>query len=453
MDDYYAMVGIFRSSKTYYGTAVGPDNQLGGELIHLPKSLDLPVFYKAMNPEEIIRLKQDKIDLIAKENEAKAKAAQAAKEGKDPSEFFSLQMAVGNIWRKGAIDGKLALVDEKGNPNAMCMGVTEGEKIENSPVYERGELATPRESKVPRGFPEVVQLSDPPEIPASESGRLQYAQWLTHPDHPLTARVIANRVWNHLFRTGLVRTTDNFGFNGERPSHPELLDYLALKLVNEHKWSVKGLIRELVLTRSYRQSSDFRETSFLKDPENRLLWRMSKRRLDAEEIRDAMLFVAGDLDLTRPVASLIGRTGDRNAALLPFAKNIPADLDGSVHRSVYLPVVRDRLPDVLELFDFAESSLVTGHRETTNVPMQALYFMNSVFVEERSTSFAQRVTTDAGNENKARIGTAFQLCFNRLPTPEESALAREFFESTSGPDSLKRYCQALLSTATFRNLD
>ncbi|MDF1741075.1 MAG: PSD1 and planctomycete cytochrome C domain-containing protein [Verrucomicrobiales bacterium] len=453
MEDYYAMVGIFRSSKTYYGTAVGPDNQLGGDLIHLPDSLDLPVFYKAIKPEKVAELKQEKIDLIEKENEARKKAEQAVKEGKDPSEFFSLQMAIAGLWRKGAIDGQLSLVGEEGNPNTMCMGVTEGEEIKNSPVYERGELATPLESEVPRGFPEVVQLSDPPEIPDDESGRLQYAEWLTHPDHPLTARVLANRVWKHLFRTGIVRTTDNFGFNGERPSHPDLLDHLALQLVTEHKWSVKGLIRELVLSRSYRQSSDFRESAFLKDPENRLLWRMSKRRLDAEEIRDAILFVSGDINLTRPVASIIGRTGDRNAALLPFAKNIPADLDGSVHRSVYLPVVRDRLPDVLELFDFAESSLVTGDRETTNVPMQALYFMNSDFVEERSTSFAQRVKSDAGSEREAQFKAAFQRCFNRRPDSEEIVLATEFFSNEPGPDSLKRYCQALLSTATFRNLD
>lgn len=453
MEDYYAMVGIFRSSKTYYGTAVGPDNQYGGDLIHLPESLDLPVFYKAMKPGEVEKLKQEKIDLIAKEDAAKAKAAQALKEGKDPSEFFSLQMAIGGLWRRGAIDGALARVDENGKPRVMCMGVTEADEIKDSPIYERGELATPGESTVPRGFPKVVQLSGAPEIPGGESGRLQYAQWFTHRDHPLTARVLANRVWKHLFRTGLVRTTDNFGYNGERPSHPELLDYLAIQLVDEHEWSVKGLIRELVLSRTYRQSSDFREPAFLKDPENRLLWRMSKRRLDAEEIRDAMLFVAGDLDVKRPVASLIGRTGDRNAALLPFEKNIPADLDGSVHRSVYLPVVRDRLPDVLELFDFAESSLVTGHRETTNVPMQALYFMNSAFVEERSTYFAKRVAREAGSDIDAQIGAAFQRCFNRLPSPEETALAREFFNDTAGADSLKRYCQALLSTATFRNLD
>lgn len=451
MEDYYSMVGIFRSSKTYYGTIVGPDNQLGGDLIHLPKSLGLPVFNQAMKQEEIAKLKQEKTDLIAKEKEAIANADQARKEGKDPAEFFSLQMAIGNIWRKGAIDGKLSLVDAAGEPNVMCMGVTEAEEIKSSRVYERGDLATPRDPEVPRGFPEVVQLSSPPAIPDQESGRLQYAQWLTHPDHPLTARVMANRVWKHLFRTGIVRTTDNFGFNGARPSHPELLDYLAGQFVNEHDWSVKSLIRELVLSRTYRQSSTYRESAFLNDPENRLLWRMSKRRLDAEEIRDAMLSVAGDIDLKRPVGSLIAKTGNRNAALLLFAKNVPADLDGMRHRSVYLPVVRDRLPDVLELFDFAESSLVTGHRETTNVPMQALYFMNSTFADERARSFAKRVKTQIKNDDE--IETAFQLCFNRPPDSEETKLGRQFSSAAKGPDALKHYCQALLSTASFRNLD
>jgi hypothetical protein len=451
MDDYYAMVGIFRSSKTFFGTAVGPDNQFGGELIHLPKTVGLPVFNKPMEAEAVAKLKQDKIDLIANEKEAMAKAAQAHKEGKDPSEFFSLQMAIGNIWRKGGIDGKLALVNEEGEPNVMCMGVTEAQGIKKSPVYERGELAAPSDRKIERGLPKVIQLSSPPEIPEGESGRLQYAEWLARPDHPLTARVMANRIWKHLFRTGIVRTTDNFGYNGERPSHPELLDYLALQLANEHDWSIKALVRELVLSRAYRQSSDYRGSAFLKDPENRLLWRMSKRRLDAEEIRDAMLSVSGDLDERRPAGSLIARTGDRNAALLPFAKNIPADLDGATHRSVYLPVVRDRLPDVLELFDFAESSLVTGQRETTNVPMQALYFMNSSFVEDRATSFAKQVAS--GSKKGARVEEAFRLCFNRPSAPEERKLARTFFKRAEGQDALKRYCQALLSAAEFRNLD
>tara|TARA_R110000850_G_scaffold272306_1_gene407350 strand:- start:536 stop:1522 length:987 start_codon:yes stop_codon:yes gene_type:complete len=328
--------------------------------------------------------------------------------------------------------------------------------MEDQPIYDRGDISQPKEGLIPRGFPEVIVMDDPPLVQESGSGRLELAQWLTHPDHPLTARVLANRVWRHLFGVGLVRTMDNFGYNGERPSHPELLDFLALRLVEEHQWSVKGLIREVVLSQSYRQSSDYREDCFLKDPENRLVWRVPKQRLEAEAIRDAMLTASGELDAQRPEGSLIARLGDRNAALLGFAKGVPADLDGNTHRSVYLPVVRDRLPDVLELFDFAETSLVTGNRETTNVPTQALYLMNSEFVGARAAALAEQVK---GLDRDAAIRAVFERCLSRPPDETEVAMAEAFFEtaaagSSGGLDNcLKQYCQAVLSTAEFRNLD
>ncbi|MGK0189959.1 MAG: hypothetical protein ACI9R3_005778 [Verrucomicrobiales bacterium] len=450
MRDYYALAGIFRSSKTFIGTAVGPDNQTGGELIHLPKTLELPVFNKAIKLEDVEKLRAEKADVLAKQEIAQKKAEEARKAGKDPTEFFSLGMAVGNIWKVGRIDGELAKVNAAGEPHVMCMGVTDRDEAIDSPVYERGEIAHPGDAPVPRGFPEVVEVTNSPQIPDDVSGRLQLAKWLTHPGHPLTARVMANRVWKHLFGVGIVRTTDNFGYNGERPSHPELLDYLALQLRSEYDWSVKKLIREIVLSRSYRQSSDYREAAFLQDPENRWVWRVSKRRLDAEEIRDAMLAVTGELDVKRPVGSLIGRIGNQNAALLVFDKRVAADLDGTVTRSVYLPVVRDKLPDVLELFDFAESSLVTGNRETTNVPMQALYFMNSAFVEQRADAFAKRVRTE--EDGGSLIEMAFEICLNRTPDAEELEMAEAFTNSVDA-DKLKRYCQALLSTAEFRYLD
>jgi len=244
-----------------------------------------------------------------------------------------------------------------------------------------------------------------------------------------------------------VRSTNNFGYNGERPSHPELLDYLALQLMLEHEWSVKSLIQEVVLSRAYRQSSDYRERAFLKDPENRLVWRHSKRRLEAEAIRDAMLKAAGG----RPEGSLVARLGDKNAALLGFAKGVPADLDNSVHRSVYLPVIRDRLPDVLELFGFAEASLVTGNRETTNVPTQALYLMNSEFVTARARVLAALVE---GKKRNEAIKQVFLRCLSRRPDEAEIAIAEKFFAKTSeSEDAMRLYCQAILVTAEFRNLD
>lgn len=337
------------------------------------------------------------------------------------------------------------------------MGVMDRQRIINSPLLERGEINKPGRP-VPRRFPQIIEIADAANIPARQSGRLEFARWLTHPDHPLTARVMANRVWRHLLGAGLVRTMDNFGFSGERPSHSELLDTLAVRFM-EDGWSVKKLVREIVLSRTYRQSSSYREDAFRTDPENRFLWRTSKRRLDAEAIRDAMLVVAGELDTARPVGSLVAtKIGDRPISLIGLDPNIPADLDGSRHRSVYLPVLRDRLPDVLDLFDFAEPSLVTGDRETTNVPVQALYLMNSSFVQSRAAGLANRVQREVDGHEQ-RLRHAFVLCFSRAPDAEESKLAVAFFESAKNltaeqyQQHFVSYCQALLATAEFRNLD
>jgi hypothetical protein len=290
---------------------------------------------------------------------------------------------------------------------------------------------------------------------------LELARWLTDPQHPLTSRVFVNRVWQKLFGTGLVRTVDDFGATGEPPSHPQLLDTLAVEFV-EDGWSLKRLVRRLVLTRAYRQASDYREDAFMRDPENRLLWRMPKRRLPAEAIRDSMLVVSDELDVTRPEGSLVGVTIlDKPISLIGLDKRLPKDLDGTRHRSVFLPVIRDRLPDVLELFDFAEPSLVTGDRETTNVPVQALYLMNSDFVQERAQGFASRLAQEAHSDVET-IELGFQLCYSREPDDVERERALAYLRSASSlpgstptaeADRLTSFCQALLCTAEFRNID
>ncbi len=454
MEDYYGLAGIFRSSKTYFGTRVAPNNQRGGDLIALPRREGQVIPNKSVPKKRVEKLKAELVALNRDEKESKAAAMKARLEGGDPLKFFSLQKALRIIWRRGAIEGELKSVDEEGRALPLAMGVTEGVTIGDAPLLERGEIKRPKAS-VPRGFPEVMAIPAGTKIPQDQSGRLELAQWLTHPDHPLTARVMVNRIWRHLLGTGIVATMDNFGFNGERPSHPALLDHLALQFI-ESEWSVKAMIREIALSRTYRQSSDHREDAFLADPDNRLLWRASKRRMDAESIRDAMLAVSGFLDFNRPRASLIGHLGHRPVSLLAFAKGVPSDLDGSDHRSVYLPVVRDRLPDVFELFDFAEPSLVTGDRETTNVPLQALYLMNGPFVSKQSVRLARRVTAKA-ESTKKRVELAIALCFNRAPDKAELELAHAFFaQPVAKEDPAKAwqtYCQALLATAEFRNLD
>ena len=459
MQDYYALSGVFASTKTYFGTAVSPSNRIGGDPLVLPLGADAPILHPSIGKQRVEQLKTQLASLKKEQQDRLAAAMKARRSGGDAEKEFSIRDALRIFWTTGGIEGQLEKVDESGQALPLAMGVIDRQRIINSPLLERGEINKPGRP-VPRRFPQVIELSDAPQVPARHSGRLEFARWLTHPDHPLTARVMTNRVWRHLFGAGLVRTMDNFGFSGERPSHPELLDTLAVRFMADG-WSIKKLVREIVLSRTYRQSSAYREDAFRTDPENRLLWRASKRRLDAEAIRDAMLVVAGELDSARPVGSLVGtKIGDRPISLIGLDPNIPADLDGSKHRSVYLPVLRDRLPDVLDLFDFAEPSLVTGDRETTNVPVQALYLMNSSFVQSRATALANRVQREADGHEQ-RLRHAFVLCFSRAPDAEETKLAAAFFDqnqvnSDNDQQSQKlfaSYCQALLATAEFRNLD
>jgi hypothetical protein len=179
---------------------------------------------------------------------------------------------------------------------------------------------------------------------------------------------------------------------------------------------------------------------------------MPKRRLEAEVIRDAMLLVSGELDLKRPGGSLVATVvGDRPISLIGLIDKLPRDLDGSIHRSVYLPVIRDRLPDVLNLFDFAEPSLVTGERETTNVPVQAFYLMNSSFVQQRAKRLAARLQEETSDNNQL-IERAFELCFSRAPIEDEREQSRAFLDNDDDVTMLS-FCQAMLCTAEFRNLD
>ncbi len=459
MQDYYALSGVFASTKTYFGTAVSPSNRIGGDPLVLPLGANAPILHPSIGKQRVEQLKAQLTSLKKEQQDRMAAAMKARSSGGDAEKEFSIRDALRIFWTSGGIEGQLEKVDESGQALPLAMGVMDRQRIINSPLLERGEINKPGRP-VPRRFPAVIEIADAAKLPARQSGRLEFARWLTHPAHPLTARVMTNRVWRHLLGAGLVRTMDNFGFSGERPSHTELLDTLAVRFMTDG-WSVKKLVREIVLSRTYRQSSAYREDAFHTDPENRFLWRASKRRLDAEAIRDAMLVAAGELDTARPVGSLVGtKIGDRPISLIGLDPNIPADLDGERHRSVYLPVLRDRLPDVLDLFDFAEPSLVTGDRETTNVPVQALYLMNSSFVQARATALAHRVQREADNHEQ-QLRHAFVLCFSRAPDAEESKLAAAFFDQkqdNSDNDQQSRkllasYCQALLATAEFRNLD
>jgi hypothetical protein len=452
MEDYYALAGIFKSTETRYGTWIDSENNNASRLIRLP---DLPgqlIPNKSVTPDQVKKWKADlaKLDQEEKDGQEYVKKAQA--EGRDLSgEYYQmLSSAIRIYWSRGGINGRMETVDDEGRALPLCMGVREAERITDSPLYLRGEIAHPGQP-VPRGFPQVIEVGG--DVPKDRSGRLELARWLTSLDHPLTARVMANRVWRHLLGTGLVDTVDNFGFSGGRPSHPELLDYLAIRFM-EGGWSVKTLIREIALSETYRQDSTHRADAYGKDPDNRLLWHAHKRRLDAEVIRDAMLAVSGSLDTARRPGSLVAELDGQSVSLIGFNTKLPPDLDGSNHRSIYLPVMRDQLPDVLEQFDMANPNLVTGDRDVTNVPLQALYLLNGPFVQKQAASLARRVAGEAP-DLPGSIRRAFERCFNRPPDEREQQLAASFFQSASADDPalLTAFCQSLLSSAEFRYAD
>jgi hypothetical protein len=293
---------------------------------------------------------------------------------------------------------------------AKVMSVAERAKPADVAIHIRGSVHSLGEV-VPRGFLQVATVDPPSPISATESGRRQLAEWIVTESNPLTARVYANRVWHWLFGQGLVRTTDNFGATGEAPSHPELLDHLAGQLMNEG-WSAKKLIRYIVLSKSYRISSADNKLSRERDPENRLLWRMNRKRLEAECIRDAMLAVSGKLDRTAG-----------GSTIRPGTSADYGYQHSGVRRSLYLPVLRNSLPPLLEAFDFADPSLVVGERNTSTVATQALFLLNDPFVRDQAQAAAKRLLAEGLPGDEQRIALAFRSTLGRMPTIEERALA------------------------------
>jgi Protein of unknown function (DUF1553) len=265
----------------------------------------------------------------------------------------------------------------------LAMSVNDHKRPGPMAICIRGD-AHQRGESVARGFVSIV-APQPPVIGPDSSGRAQLADWLTSDQNPLTSRVAVNRVWQHLFGQGLVGTPDDFGTRGEHPSNPNLLDHLARQFMQQG-WSVKRLIRSLVLSRTYQLSSNFDRAAAAQDPENRLLWRMSRRRLQAEALRDGLLAVSGQLDPS-PAESVVAELGVQATGVgVKPNKEVR-----SVRRTVYLPVIRNDLPALFQLFDFGDSLAVNGRRSTTNVAPQALFMLNSPLVVEAATHTAEIV--------------------------------------------------------------
>jgi len=362
-------------------------------------------------------------------------------------------------------------------PAAMVLAVEEAKEIGDVKVHIRGNHLALGET-APRQFLRIVAGEKQTPVPADRSGRLELANWLTDPKHPLTARVMVNRIWQGHFGEGIVRSPDNFGKLGERPTHPELLDWLALHFAgvssskfqvsgsgnlkpetsNLKPWSMKSMHRMILLSNTYQMSTAYDARAALADPENRLLWRANRRRVEVEAIRDSMLSVSGELD----------RAMGGNLLKTPNFGYVTNDQSGngaqydSLRRSLYLPVIRNAVYDVFQVFDFVEPSLLSGKRANTTVAPQALFLMNGQFVVERARAFARQLLDEKAADDGARITSAYLRAFGRSPQADETAAALAYvkaYDEKLAPkesDAEKRrlrawqsFCQILFASNEF----
>jgi hypothetical protein len=402
--DYYALGGIFYSTETLAGQ----------------------VDTRGLGPNGYV----DEDNLVRLPSAALAVAKPAAR----------------NTSTGGAMMDTDAMSPAKGYPTEFrflpdrVMGVAEGEigdcelRIKGDP-RDRGDAP-------PRGSIDIPGLPKMAAIAKGTSGRLQLAQWLTSPQNPLTARVMVNRIWQHLFGAGLVRTVDDFGITGEAPTHPELLDHLAVRFV-EGGWSVKKIIRAMMLSRTYRLSSAARPSN----SDENLYWRMRPRRLELEPIRDTLLLAAGQLKFERPIGIQVAGFGGKGRQ----ARARSLMRDDAPYRTIYVPVLRSLLPSMHELFDFPDPSQIKGQREITTVSSQALYFMNNEFVETLARVIADAILAEKSDDTK-RIERAYLHILARKPGPDEIADAHDYLsgQDLRPADRWTTFVQALFASAEFR---
>ncbi len=319
---------------------------------------------------------------------------------------------------------KARLVESFASDETAVMGVVDQQVLTGLPIHIRGNHRNLGET-IPRNFPEVMRSPfESPILPRNQSGRLELARWITSPSHPLTARVLVNRIWRWHFGAGLVTTTENFGALGARPSHPELLDYLARYLI-ESGWSMKDMHRMILRSNAYQMSSKNPESLAATniDPENRWLWKFPKLRMDAEQIRDSVLSVSGALDLAIGGKSI----PLRNRQFVFDHTSIDNTRYDSLRRAAFLPVVRNNVYTLFEQFDFPDPTMPTGSRNSTTVAPQALFLMNSDLVMNAARQLAKTLI-DTSADNDTRIQRLYRVVLGREPMADEVLLATAFLE-------------------------
>jgi cytochrome c553 len=309
---------------------------------------------------------------------------------------------------------------EKSKPHLDYALAVEERKPEDLHVHIRGSHLT-QGPLAPRRFPRVLAGESQPPLGQQSSGRRELAEWLARPDHPLTSRVMVNRIWQGHFGEGLVRSPDNFGSLGERPDNQPLLDWLARRFV-ESGWSIKAMHRLIMLSNSYQMSTAYNESAAVVDPENRLLWRMNRRRLEVEEIRDAILAASGQVDWSMG-GTLLTNANHTYVTSTASTNNVNYQNE---RRSVYLPVVRSAIYEVFSAFDFADPSTMSGKRPSTTVAPQALFMMNSPLVERQTRAMAAALLAQPNLDDAGRVGAMYERIYSRRPSDAEITRAMDF---------------------------
>lgn len=465
LDDYYGLAGILGSADASYVTDRGVwSSLLTTELPETPDQHDAREQAWKDHQQTVAKAKAERATLadqlatLAREatnTVAQTPAAAAPSELKTRKADLEKQIS--------SLDLRLLHLNYIEPKATFAYALRESAKPADGRVMVRGNVHAPGQT-VPRGFIRVVSRAPWPEIPRGQSGRLQLAEWLVNPENPLPARVTVNRLWQRLFGEGLVRSLDYLGTRGDSPTHPELLDWLAGEFTR-NGWSQKRLIRELVLSRTYALSSRQDATAAARDPDNRLLWRMNRRRLDAESLRDAVLASSGQLIASAggPALALnlqenVGGLDPKDVNPVSFRTSKFPDAQQSF-RTIYLPVVRSRAQpgpaELRNLFDFVPPTEMTGQRPSTSVATQALFLMNSEFIKSHAAKLADWLLHQPAGSDRERLETLYLRALNRPAVEQEWKVAEQFFATPSAADTATHraawasFCHAILSSNEF----
>ncbi len=469
-EDYYAMAGILRSSITL-------DRRLNGvfsnvNYVELPETADQLI-------ERAERIRQFERDFAeatsardgaAKDireqqavvNQLKKAKEKSAESDSVPEELAAAEASLEQAKKRLADATKRRSLLAYLRPHrtkSLAIAMQDRPEPEVSAINIRGnahQLGEP----VPRGFISTLAPTKKPQFKIGTSGRLDLADWIADPDNPLTARVWVNRIWHHLFGVGLVRTVDNFGVTGEAPSHPELLDYLAGEFQKD--WSTKNLIRRIVLSQAWQQSSINSAAKEVGadeiDPSNRLLWRAYRRRIEAETLHDAMLAVSGELNQSHrggPALPLDDPANFNPASTGIVETNLKLPADWKTRRAIFQPQRRaDPFESVsfVAAFDVPSTNSETGMRGVTAVPAQALNLVNSSFIAERAAALSNRVDD---SDPQSRVTQLYREVYGRSPSEREIERCLDFISAMiRGLDgdeaqAWQKLCQSLLMSNEF----